>query len=84
MRIPIEKLISDYNKKNPSKKLTERKFAIAMFNAGLYDSIQAGQNAIQQWKKEKIKSIVISHIIFLAQYFRVNGSRVIDWDDDIK
>ena len=81
MKIPFEKLITDYNRKNPNAKLNKRKLAIAMHDAGLYDTVQVGQNAIQRQENGQAKSISFIMLQWLALYFNVNGTELIEWNE---
>jgi len=81
MKIPFEKLITDYNRKHPNAKLNKRKLAIAMYDAGLYDTIQVGQNTIQRQENGQAKSISFVMLQWLALYFNVNGTELIEFDE---
>jgi len=84
MRINFEKLIQDYNAKNPKANLNKSKLAREFVKAELFTSEVSALNMMRINDAGKAKTFTKSLIIFLCDRFDKKGSEIIEWNDEVK
>jgi len=83
MKINFTRLIQEFNKKHPKKKLTNSKFARVLVKEEHFTSEVSALNMMRISNAGQAKTINKSLIIFLCEFFGKKGSELIEWDDEI-
>lgn len=81
MRINYTRLITEFNAKNPGKRMTKTKLAQELVANDFYNSEGAAINMMRNSEKHISKGVSWDMLKFLTDIFKVQASELIEWEN---